>query len=89
MPPLPTWYRGLEAIAGFLTGWPLRQRWRRLPARANGQLAIGCYLWESEAGRYRARVLDVLTVRGARIEAVTGFVTPEVFPRFGLPDSVA
>jgi RNA polymerase sigma-70 factor (ECF subfamily) len=89
MPPAPTWYRGLDAIAGFLTGWPLRRRWRRLPARANRQLAVGCYMWDGEAGRYRARVLDVLTLRGARIQAVTGFVTPEVFPRFGLPDSLA
>ncbi len=89
MPPVPTWYRGLKAIAGFLTDHPLLERWRRLPARANGQLAVGCYLWDGEADRYRALVLDVLTVRGSRIEAVTGFITPEVFPSFGLPDSVA
>src|SRR5207253_7876791 len=44
MPPAPTWYRGLEAIAGFLTDWPLRHRWRRLPARGNGQLAVGAYI---------------------------------------------
>jgi RNA polymerase sigma-70 factor (ECF subfamily) len=89
MPPVATWYRGVEAIAGFLTEWPLRHRWRRLPARANGQLAVGCYMWDGEAERYNAHVLDVLTVRGARIEAVTGFITPAVFPHFGLPDSLA
>jgi RNA polymerase sigma-70 factor (ECF subfamily) len=88
MPPAATWYRGLEAISAFLNEWPLRARWRRLPAHANGQLAVGCYLWDDVADRYPARVLDVLTVRGTRIEAVTGFIMPELFPRFGLPDSV-
>jgi RNA polymerase sigma-70 factor (ECF subfamily) len=89
MPPIPTWYRGLEAITGFLTGWPLRLRWRRLPGRANGQLAVGSYMWDGEAGLYRAHVLDVLTLRGPRIEAVTGFLMPpERFPRYGLPESV-
>jgi RNA polymerase sigma-70 factor (ECF subfamily) len=88
MPPLATWYRGLEAIVAFLTEFPLRQRWRRVPARANGQLAVGCYLWDAGKGRYTAYVLDVLTLREARIEGVTGFITPEIFPRFGLPDEL-
>jgi hypothetical protein len=30
-------------------------------------------------------VVDVLTLDGGRIAAVTGFVTPEVFPSFNLP----
>jgi RNA polymerase sigma-70 factor, ECF subfamily len=37
MPPLPTWYRGHDAIALFLTRYALRDRWRLVPARANGQ----------------------------------------------------
>ncbi len=41
MPPLPTWYRGHDAIALFLTRYALRDRWRLVPARANGQLAFG------------------------------------------------
>jgi hypothetical protein len=31
-------------------------------------------------------VLDVLTLDGTRIAAVTAFVTPEIFGRFGLPE---
>jgi len=31
-------------------------------------------------------VLDVLTMRGRRIAAVTAFIDPQVFQRFGLPD---
>src|SRR5829696_2418906 len=42
MPPLPTWYRGREAVAAFLKGHVLasENRWRLVPARANGQLAF-------------------------------------------------
>jgi RNA polymerase sigma-70 factor, ECF subfamily len=97
MPPLPTWYRGREAIAAFLTRFALRDRWRLLPARANGQLAFGCYAWDAEQRSYTALSLDVLTLDGGRATEVTSFVTPysrgparerfgaDVLGRFGLP----
>jgi RNA polymerase sigma-70 factor, ECF subfamily len=103
MPPMPNWYGGHEAVAAFLTDYPLREQWRHLPTRANGQLAVGCYMWNAERESYVAAVLDVLTLRGTLIEEVTGFVspwvsrrfgevggvmTPEVFRRFGLPDEL-
>jgi RNA polymerase sigma-70 factor (ECF subfamily) len=88
MPPYASWYRGEEAVTGFLVAGPLRERWRHLPSHANGQPAVGCYLWDADKGSYVAAVLDVLSLRGARIAEVTGFVTPDVFPRFGLPEEV-
>jgi RNA polymerase sigma-70 factor (ECF subfamily) len=103
MPPMPAWYRGREAVAAFLTEYPLRERWRHVPTRANGQLAVGCYIWQDARRSYVAAVLDVLTLEGDRIVGVTGFVspwvaerfgptaefmTPEVFRRFGLPDEL-
>lgn len=98
MPPLPTWYRGHDAIALFLTRFALRDQWRLVPARANGQLAFGCYAWDAETGSHTALSLGVLTLEGTRASEVTSFVTPytrgparerfaaEVFERFGLPD---
>jgi RNA polymerase sigma-70 factor (ECF subfamily) len=98
MPPLPTWYRGHDAIALFLTRFALRDRWRLVPARANGQLAFGCYAWDAESASHTALSLDVLTLEGTRATEVTSFVTPyargparqrfaaDVFERFGLPD---
>jgi RNA polymerase sigma-70 factor (ECF subfamily) len=83
MPPMPGWFRGREAVAGFLSEYPLRERWRHLPTRANGQLAVGCYMWDAEREGFVAAVLDVLTLRGTRIAEVTGFVSPWVFQRFG------
>jgi len=32
--------------------------------------------------------LNVLTVREGEIEEMAAFITPDVFPRFGLPDSI-
>ena len=89
-----------DAIESFLTRFALQDRWRLLPARANGQLAFGCYAWDGEKKSYMGLSLDVLTLDGARATEVTSFVTPytrgparerfaaDVLPRFGLPTSL-
>jgi RNA polymerase sigma-70 factor (ECF subfamily) len=89
MPPLSTWYQGLDAVIPFLVEYPLSDRWRHLPTRANGQLAVGCYLWDAEQRHYGAALIDVLTLRGNAIAEVTGFTTPRLFARFGLPEQLA
>jgi RNA polymerase sigma-70 factor (ECF subfamily) len=89
MPPWASWYRGHAAIELFLRENALNCRaWRHVPARANGQVAVGCYLLNAERRTYLPGVLDVLTLDGARITAVTAFVTPEIFASFGLPDAL-
>jgi RNA polymerase sigma-70 factor, ECF subfamily len=97
MPPLPTWYHGRDAIAIYLRRSALIVRWRVLPARANGQLAFGCYAWEAEKNAYTPLSLDVLTLAGGEATQITAFVAPsargpvreryaaEVFARFALP----
>jgi RNA polymerase sigma-70 factor (ECF subfamily) len=100
MPPVPTWFRGLESVRDFLVRYPLNDRWKHLPARANGQLAVAGYLYDRENGRFIPAAIDVLTVRADKISAVTGFLTAdllgpedagnwisgaELFGRFGLP----
>jgi RNA polymerase sigma-70 factor, ECF subfamily len=89
MPPMALWYKGREAIAVFLaTQALLKERWRFVPVRANGQLAFGTYSWDSGKGSYIASAVDVLTLRGAKVEAITAFVSPEIFGGFGLPDEL-
>ena len=88
MPPLGSWFRGHAAIAAFLADAPYTVRWRHRPARANGQLAVGCYAWDEAAGAYRAYALDVLDVHGDRISGVVGFLDGTRFPAFGLPPAV-
>ncbi|WP_069160411.1 sigma-70 family RNA polymerase sigma factor [Nocardia altamirensis] len=89
MPPFPAWYRGRSSITAFLVAGPLHGRWRHLPTWANGQPALGCYEWNAERGAYVGTVLDVLTVQGDRIAAVTAFVDPAIIARFGLPAVLA
>jgi RNA polymerase sigma-70 factor (ECF subfamily) len=81
MPPCPMWFRGIETVSAFLTDYPLNERWRHIPTRANGQLAVGCYMWDGE--KYAAAVLDVITLRGDKVADVTAFLAPWVFSRFG------
>jgi RNA polymerase sigma-70 factor (ECF subfamily) len=90
MPPTPTWYRGREAIEAFLVAHPMsgRVQWRHVPAKANGQPAVGCYTWDPDSGSFEAHVVDVLTLRGDRIAAITSFLDPEAFRTLGLPDGL-
>jgi RNA polymerase sigma-70 factor, ECF subfamily len=100
MPPVPTYYRGHERIREFLVRYPLREDWRHHPGRASGQLAVGCYLRAADGTRYEPAVLDVLTMAGPKISAVTAFVLlgeqdarpktdpVEFFTSFGLPASL-
>jgi RNA polymerase sigma-70 factor, ECF subfamily len=76
MPPLATWYRG-DQLPDFLRVGPLSGawRWRHLPARANGQAAVGVYSWDATERSYLPFALDVLTLEGARIKEVTAFIT--------------
>jgi RNA polymerase sigma-70 factor, ECF subfamily len=96
MPPMASWFRGAGVLV-FLRDWAFsgrvygaegKRRVRVLPVRASGQPAFGTYSWDPERERYLPTVLQVLTLRGDRIEEITGFVTPEIFARFGLPDSL-
>jgi RNA polymerase sigma-70 factor, ECF subfamily len=85
MPPIASWYRGLDDIAAFLRDGALVPSWRHAPTHANGQPAVGCYMWNPERGCYLPSVVDVLTLRGDRIASVTAFISAEIFPSFGLP----
>jgi RNA polymerase sigma-70 factor (TIGR02960 family) len=87
MPPLPKWYQGREAIRTFLAE-PLSTQWRFLPARANGQLAFGTYMWTPERAAYVPGGLDVLALRGNKIAEVVSFLNAD-FKTFGLPDELS
>ena len=81
MTPMPTWYRGRDAVAAFMRGWPLSgaERWRMVPVRANGQLAFGHYVWNAETETFTPHGITVLTLEGDRIAEITSFVDPEHF----------
>jgi RNA polymerase sigma-70 factor (ECF subfamily) len=77
MPPLRSWFKGHEAIAAFLAGWPLsgQWRWRALRVRASGQEALAFYSWDPETESYQRFALNVLTLCDDRIAEVDAFLT--------------
>jgi len=85
MPPIPSWYRGREAIGRILRGavFDGRRSWRMVPTTANGQLAVGAYERDS-AGVYAPHGVTVLTLQGALIDEISHFRTPSMIERFGL-----
>ena len=76
MPPLGGWFQGREALTGFLADGPLsgEWRWRHLPARANGQAAVGSYAWYPAEETFRPFALDVLTLGEDGLAEVTSFI---------------
>ncbi|HEY6522355.1 MAG TPA: sigma-70 family RNA polymerase sigma factor [Solirubrobacteraceae bacterium] len=86
MPPIVTWYRGLNAIeimfrtVAFADG----RSWRMLPTSANGQLAVGTYE-RDRSGAYAPHGVTVLGLRGSRIDQITAYHGPWMLERFGLP----
>jgi RNA polymerase sigma-70 factor (ECF subfamily) len=100
MPPIPTWFTGRDAALDFLVRYPLTDRWKHRPARASAQLAVACYVYDEAGGGYLPGAIDVLTLKGDKIAAVTGFLTADIlgpeeaadwvrgaqfFVRFGVP----
>jgi RNA polymerase sigma-70 factor (ECF subfamily) len=90
MPPLPFWFAGRAAVAGFAEeafrpGSPLyRGRWRSVPTRANRQPAVAGYIRMPSEVEFRAQVLNVLRVEDGKIVEITAF-EPHLFPAFDLP----
>ena len=92
MPPLPNWFQGHEDLRAWLLRDPLPLRWRHRQSTANGQLAVGGYLFDPDTGDFVPHVIDVLTLSpGGDIAAVTAFFPTdeqdgaEFFASFGLP----
>ncbi|HEY1358534.1 MAG TPA: sigma-70 family RNA polymerase sigma factor [Thermoleophilaceae bacterium] len=90
MPPLPAWFTG-DTLRDFMTFGPLSGdwKWKHVLSHANGQAAIGSYAWYEPDGTYRPFALDVLTLEGKKIKAITSFINratesrdPEVYVRY-------
>jgi RNA polymerase sigma-70 factor, ECF subfamily len=87
MPPLPAWFHGREAIEEWVAREVFDEKWRHLVTLASGQLAVGCYCFDNDRHSYVASALDVLTLDGGRIAAVTSFLTDELVQRSAQSDN--
>jgi RNA polymerase sigma-70 factor, ECF subfamily len=90
MPPLPAWFTG-DTLRDFMRFGPLSGdwKWRHVVGHANGQAAVGSYAWYEPDRTYRPFALDVLTMEGDKIKAITSFINrstasrdPEAYVRF-------
>jgi RNA polymerase sigma-70 factor, ECF subfamily len=87
MPPIPTWFSGRHAVAGFFAHRVMTGVHRRfLPISANGCPAVATYQATAE-GRLVAHSIQVLETADGRITHVYAFLDPGLFPLFGLPDA--
>jgi RNA polymerase sigma-70 factor (TIGR02960 family) len=91
MPPAPHEYRGTAAIRSFLEasfGFRGERRIDLVPTSANTQPALASYVGDPDGSAALPGGLFVLTLAGERIHAVTRFHVDELYPRFGLPESL-
>jgi RNA polymerase sigma-70 factor (ECF subfamily) len=86
MPPIPSWYRGRDAIEMVLSRavFDGKRSWRMLATTANSQLAVGAYELD-DSGVYAPHGVTVLTLEGDLIDEIAHFRTPALLERFGLP----
>ena len=87
MPPWTQWYRGRAAIAAFFgrTGRPGGHApFRLVSTAANRQPAFAFYSrWQSPEWRFHS--IQLLTLHGGTIGAMTSFVMPSLASAFDLP----
>jgi RNA polymerase sigma-70 factor (ECF subfamily) len=90
MPPHPTWYDGREAVVAFLARIafaPGSAPHRLVPTRANRQPAFGVY--RGEGADARPFAINLLEIESGLVTDMHFFRYPELFPAFGLPDTLA
>jgi RNA polymerase sigma-70 factor (ECF subfamily) len=86
MPPYPAWFRGKNAFAAFMAprlGPPASLR--VVPVASADDAAFAFYRRADEHSPYRAHSIKVLRVSGGLVSELHVFLTPALFPRFGLP----
>lgn len=84
MPPIPSWFQGHRDIARFMRERMFQTPWRIEPVAGgiSGQLAFACYQYQG--AHFRLGALNVVTLRGALIAEMTGFLDPALHARFKL-----
>jgi RNA polymerase sigma-70 factor, ECF subfamily len=86
MPPVPTWFAGIDRVSDFLAvRVSFADQWRMLPTIANGQPAAAAYVRDAD-GIHGAHSVQVLTTTTTGIQRVVAFRSPGLFAYFGVPE---
>ena len=94
MPPTPSWFDGRDAIAALFESWLDRAspryvgEVRRVPVAANLQPGPAGYLRRPGDAEFRPLGLEFLRIEAGRVAELTMFVSPDLFPAFGLPPTL-
>ena len=92
MPPWPQWYAGPLAIGAFHQRvWSAYAGQRLRPIIANCQPAFAMYARTQPGEPFLPHSIQLLTLAEDGIQAMTCFVRPvgpQLFPAFGLPESL-
>jgi RNA polymerase sigma-70 factor (ECF subfamily) len=89
MPPHPTWYEGRDAVMEFLAERAFAHTasaHRFVPTRANRQPAFGVY--RGDGADATAFAIHVVEIEDGLVTDLHWFLYPELFPAFGLPDTL-
>jgi RNA polymerase sigma-70 factor (ECF subfamily) len=89
MPPHPTWYDGRQAVAAFLSEVAFRpdqESHRFVPTGANRQPAFAVY--RGDGADARPFGINVVGIESGLVTDMHFFLYPELFPAFGLPDTL-
>ena len=90
MPPWREWYAGRDAIRSFFSAaWKACGGLRLVPTAANGQPAFAVYEYAAADRRWHAHSMQVLTLEGAAVAALTLFLEPRLVQAFGHPLTLA
>lgn len=87
MPPMPSWYRGREAIRAFLAPKVAMQGPRRM-VRIDGADPYMFAAYRGKQAPYEGYCIQVVQVVGGKITEMHAFIGRELFPKFGLPDQI-
>ena len=89
MPPLPTWFRGKDAIAAFLNARIFRTTWSFELTSASGQPAMVGRRPNPDSGRDELAALTVFAFDGELVSEITAFLGAGVLERFRPGESCA
>jgi RNA polymerase sigma-70 factor (ECF subfamily) len=86
MPPVPSWFRGIDEIAAFVRWLKSTGDVRMIPAVASGGPALAGYVRAPGDSLWRPVTTNVfLFDEHDRVREVHAFMNPDHFARFGLP----
>lgn len=89
MPPMAAWMKGPESIIALVRFLLANMgAIRMVPARTASGPSLGGYVRAPGDALYRASAIHVLEVEGDRVVESHAFVRPDLFARFGLPETL-